>query len=607
MLQNLSVPKKLILSFMAVIGACGAATLIVLWCVVSLQRADAADLTSREVMKASDRLLAAAVEQQNAMRGYVANRDPAFIEVFDTSGADVKARMADLAASDVEGAYVAEQTALIAAAGAFEKSAAEIMALARDPAADGAAQSQAAAGARLTDIRQAVSAIQTREAAQAQARAEAKSAAFVQAYVSFAIGGVLALAIAVAAALWLIGALSRPVEAMTRAMGRLAGGDLNVAIPAMGRRDEIGRMADAVLTFKQNAEEKARLEAEAEAARLIAEAEQQAQAARDAEAARQQAQVVQGVARGLERLSGGQLAFRLNDPFAPEYEGLRTDFNAAMDRLQGVMRVIVERAAAIGASAREISHASDDLSRRTEQQAASLEETAAALEQITATVARSAEGAIEAGGVVRGARSEAVEGQAVVGRAIAAMSAIQQSSNQIGAIIGVIDEIAFQTNLLALNAGVEAARAGDAGRGFAVVASEVRALAQRSASAAKEIKTLISESGRQVGAGVALVGDTGQALERIAGQIERLTTIAEEIAASSQEQSSGLQQVNIAVTQMDQVTQQNAAMVEQSTAASHALASDAVELDRMMGQFALDDARDLDARGRMEALARAVA
>ena len=274
-----------------------------------------------------------------------------------------------------------------------------------------------------------------------------------------------------------------------------------------------------------------------------------------------------------------------------------------------MIRVLISLAAEAErcASAREISQASDDLSRRTEQQAASLEETAAALEQITATVARSAEGATEAGGVVRGAQSEAVDGQAVVGRAIAAMGEIERSSSEIGAIIGVIDEIAFQTNLLALNAGVEAARAGDAGRGFAVVASEVRALAQRSASAAKEIKTLITESGRQVGAGVALVGDTGHALERIAGQIQRLTVIAEEIAASSHEQSSGLQQVNIAVNQMDQVTQQNAAMVEESTAASHALASDAVELDRMMGQFALDDARDLDARGRMEALARAVA
>ncbi|WP_024353416.1 methyl-accepting chemotaxis protein [Brevundimonas naejangsanensis] len=607
MLHNLSVPKKLILSFMAVIGACGAATLIVLWCVASLQRADAADLTSREVLKASDRLLAAAVEQQNAMRGYVLTGDPAVLEQYEAGRRDLPVRLADLAASDIKGVYGQEQAQIRAAAAAFQEQAQAIMAEARDPAARGEALAQVGQVAKLTDIRTAVAAIRAKEAAEAEVVSRAKSGAFVQAYVSFAIGGVLALAIAVGAALWLIGALSRPVEAMTRAMSRLANGDLNVAIPAVGRRDEIGRMADAVLTFKQNAEEKVRLEAEAETARLASEIERQEQAARDAEAARQQAQVVDGVARGLERLSGGQLAFRLNDPFAPEYEGLRADFNAAMDKLQGVMRVIVERAAAIGASAREISQASDDLSRRTEQQAASLEETAAALEQITATVARSAEGAIEAGGVVRGARSEAVEGQAVVGRAIAAMGAIEQSSNQISAIIGVIDEIAFQTNLLALNAGVEAARAGDAGRGFAVVASEVRALAQRSASAAKEIKTLISESGRQVGAGVALVGDTGQALERIAGQIERLTLIAEEIAASSQEQSSGLQQVNIAVTQMDQVTQQNAAMVEQSTAASHALASDAVELDRMMGQFALDDARDLDARGRMEALARAVA
>ena len=199
-----------------------------------------------------------------------------------------------------------------------------------------------------------------------------------------------------------------------------------------------------------------------------------------------------------------------------------------------------------------------------------------------------------------------MKGQAVASRAIDAMGEIERSSNEIGNIIGVIDEIAFQTNLLALNAGVEAARAGDAGRGFAVVASEVRALAQRSAAAAKEIKTLISASGRQVGEGVQLVGDTGEALQRIGGQIERVTAIAGEIVASSQEQSSGLQQVNIAVAQMDQVTQQNAAMVEQSTAASHSLAQDARELDRMMGEFALEEAAT-DARGQQQRLARAVA
>lgn len=477
--------------------------------------------------------------------------------------------------------------------------------MARNPVRQPQAVASLEDAARLSDIRAAIAAIQDKEGVVAAARAEEKKAAFLQAYVSFAVGGVVALIIALGAIAWLIGALSRPIEAMTRAMARLASGDLSADIPAIGRRDEIGHMADAVLTFKQNAEEKVRLEAEAEVQRAAAERARAAQAERDAEMARQQAQVVDGIAAGLDRLSNGQLAFRLNATFAPEYEKLRADFNAAMARLQSTMSVIVDRSSAIGASAHEISEASNDLSRRTEQQAAPLEETAAALEQITATVARSAENAFEAGDVVKAARTEAVEGQTVVGRAVTAMGEIERSSNEIGNIIGVIDEIAFKTNLLALNAGVEAARAGDAGRGFAVVASEVRALAQRSAEAAKEIKTLISASSRQVGEGVQLVGDTGEALKRIGGQIERVTSITGEIVASSQEQSSGLKQVNVAVAQMDQVTQQNAAMVEEATAASHSLAQDARELDRMMGQFSLEDA--MDARGQQQMLARAVA
>ena len=606
MLQNLSVPKKLMLSFAAVIAACGMATMVVLWAVTVLQRADADNAASAEMFKASDLVLAAAVEQQNAMRAYVATRDADFIPKYEEPGKVLVSRLADLAAADVNAAYGQEQAALKGAVAAFHQSADGLMALARDPATQPQAVAGLEAGARLSDIRAAITSIQEKEAVVADANAKAKAFAYKEAYWSFAIGGVVALIIAFGAIAWLIGALSRPVEAMTRAMARLASGDLNVAIPAIGRRDEIGHMADAVLTFKQNAEEKVRLEAEAEVQRAAAEQARIAQAERDAEAARQQAQVVDGIAAGLDRLSSGQLAFRLNTAFAPEYEKLRADFNAAMTQLQSTMRVIVDRSSAIGASAHEISQASDDLSRRTEQQAASLEETAAALEQITATVARSAEGAIEAGGVVDGARQEATAGQAVVGRAIVAMGEIEQSSNEIGNIIGVIDEIAFQTNLLALNAGVEAARAGEAGRGFAVVASEVRALAQRSAEAAKEIKTLISASSRQVGEGVSLVGDTGHALERIAEQITRLTAIAREISASSQEQSSGLQQVNIAVAQMDQVTQQNAAMVEESTAASHSLAQDARELDRMMGQFSLDGGAT-DARGQQQMLERAVA
>ncbi|MBP7650287.1 MAG: methyl-accepting chemotaxis protein, partial [Phenylobacterium sp.] len=232
-----------------------------------------------------------------------------------------------------------------------------------------------------------------------------------------------------------------------------------------------------------------------------------------------------------------------------------------------------------------IAGASDDLSRRTEQQAASLEETAAALDEITATVKKSADGASHARAVVQTAKTGAADGGEIVRQAVLAMGEIEKSSTQISQIIGVIDEIAFQTNLLALNAGVEAARAGEAGKGFAVVASEVRALAQRSAEAAKEIKALISASSTQVGSGVQLVGKTGQALEMLVAQVDEIDGLVGEIAASAKEQATGLNEVNAAVNKMDQVTQQNAAMVEESTAAAHALNGEAVELRRLMGDF----------------------
>ncbi len=235
----------------------------------------------------------------------------------------------------------------------------------------------------------------------------------------------------------------------------------------------------------------------------------------------------------------------------------------------------------------EISTASNDLSRRTEQQASSLEETAAALDEITATVKKAAEGATHARKVVAGTKVDAEKSGEVVRKAVEAMGGIEKSSQQISQIIGVIDEIAFQTNLLALNAGVEAARAGDAGRGFAVVASEVRALAQRSAEAAKEIKGLISTSTTQVGQGVQLVAETGKSLERIMAKVAEINTVVSEIAAGAQEQATGLQQVNTAVNEMDKVTQQNAAMAEEATAAGRSLAQEAEQLTGLVGQFQL--------------------
>jgi methyl-accepting chemotaxis protein len=297
------------------------------------------------------------------------------------------------------------------------------------------------------------------------------------------------------------------------------------------------------------------------------------------------ATVISAVTGALKELANGNLTFRMVDNLPPDYAQIVQDYNEAASKLQDTMGVIATATEAIRSGTGEISHGSDDLSRRTEQQAASIEETAAALNQITDTVRQTADGAEQARNVVSTAKRDAETSGDVVRDAVSAMGQIEKSSQEISQIIGVIDEIAFQTNLLALNAGVEAARAGDAGRGFAVVASEVRALAQRSAEAAKEIKALISAAATQVGSGVKLVGEAGQSLQRIAGQVGEINTLVGEIAASAKVQASSLHEVNAAVTQMDQMTQQNAAMVEESTAACHTLAQEASELGRMLSQF----------------------
>lgn len=356
----------------------------------------------------------------------------------------------------------------------------------------------------------------------------------------------------------------RPLVDTANAMEEMSAGNYDIDVAGTERQDEIGILARSVSSLQIAATEKAM--AEREAAHVVAE-----------------------LGRSLDALADGDLTHTIDSSFGAQYDILRQRFNETVARLSGLLGQVAGSASRVGTGAAEIRSASDDLARRTEQQSASLEETAAALNQVTAIVQNTAINTRDINSAVSETHREASAGGAVVDHAVSAMGAIQQSSHEITQIIDVIDSIAFQTNLLALNAGVEAARAGDAGKGFAVVANEVRALAQRTADAAGEIKTLISTSTKQVEQGVALVGDTGQVLGQIVQRVADVTGKIAEISQATEMQASRLQQINSAVSGMDTVTQQNAAMVEESFAASRSLAGEAEQMSSLVARFRLSD------------------
>ena len=329
------------------------------------------------------------------------------------------------------------------------------------------------------------------------------------------------------------------------------------------------------------------------------------QKTREVEALGQQA--VAALRTGLAALAKGNLKVSIDEHLAPDFEPLRIDFNASISNLANAMASIYGSISVIENGSDEIASGASDLSRRTEQQAASLEQTAAALDEITSNVVNSNSRTEEARNVASEANKSATKSVEVASHAEDAMRKIEESSQQISNIIGVIDEIAFQTNLLALNAGVEAARAGDAGKGFAVVAQEVRELAQRSAHAAKEIKGLIQNSSTEVQGGVKLVRDVGEALKTIGSFISNINGHMEAIATASKEQSTGLAEVNKAVNSMDQATQQNAAMVQESTAASDSLNVELAKLRDLVAQFDIDDAGTVSHSASLQRTARAMA
>ncbi len=542
---------------------------------------DAQQVTLEQAMTARFAL----ARQENSMRGFMITRDPYFadrvgthLETFNTaveelgamiSGSDAQARIAathdgivtwhqeivqpilQLAASDVT--YPEARSLMVSGR------ADELIAPVED-ALDGIRDDQRAAIDGLL------------------AEDRTINHRFLQVMV---IGFVTTMGLAAVLGWALVRSIAKPIRAMTDSMHALAGGNLDVTVAGANRSDEIGRMAAAVEVFREASRERARLQL------LDAEvAERNRRAAAEAEqAAREQEAASTAFSQTLGRFLEGDLTARVEAEVSSAYASIKRDLNAGLERVRGLLAGIKVGMGAIRTSTTEIASAAEDLSRRTESQAANLEETAAAVEEITATVKAAADGSSHARQVVSTTKLDAERSGEVVGRAVQAMSAIQASSRQINQIIGVIDEIAFQTNLLALNAGVEAARAGEAGRGFAVVATEVRALAQRSAEAARQIKDLISASTTQVNQGVDLVGETGKALERIVTGVAEINDLVAAIASGAAEQSTGLAQVNVAIVQIDKITQQNAAMVEETTAAARTLATQAEEVAVQADRF----------------------
>jgi methyl-accepting chemotaxis protein len=407
------------------------------------------------------------------------------------------------------------------------------------------------------------------------------------------LAGLAVFFLGLGAAYLVIRSITGPLSDIRNALNAVADENVDLTIPHTNMTNEVGLMARATEALQQKVRERHAMEEHQQRQQEELDGERQQNLDMQRDEAALQTRVVSTIGTALEDLAKGDLTVRCGD-LGGRYAGLRDNFNEALAHLEAAMAKVNAKGIDIGGSKEEIRRASNELSQRTERQAANLEETSAALDELTVAVKQTADGAKEAAQRVVTVSGEANRSDAVVAEAIEAMSGIEQSSGEITKIIGVIDEIAFQTNLLALNAGVEAARAGESGKGFAVVAQEVRELAQRSAAAAKEIKDQISRSSSQVENGVRLVGEAGEALKRISTQVKAASDIVSKIADSAAEQDSTLRSISSSLNHLDQATQHNAAMAEETTASAEALAADTEELLNLIRSFRVSGTTNID-------------
>ncbi|MGH1479432.1 MAG: methyl-accepting chemotaxis protein [Geminicoccales bacterium] len=632
--KSFKIGAKFAAAFVAIIAIFLSISAATYFSLNDIEQADAWNTHTYEVLGEANVLIASVVNQETGVRGFLVSADENFLEPYIDGKKSFKSALDKLLRLTSDNPAQQERLRRVER---FEQEwrttiAEREILLMRNPATHGEARSLEASGAGkslMDQLRGAHQEFDQAERALLTVRTAAKEASTSFAVLAIGLGTAFMLVIAVAIGWLLTRNIASPIVMMTTVMRDLTQGKTDVIIPATGRKDEIGAMASALEVFKANAEEVKRLEAEQEAAQ--AAKEQERATAREQETAFQQEidNVTEAAARGdfsqriatdkcegiflsiarringlndmvrhatdelgtmLAAMANGDLSNRITGDYRGKFGELKDDANNTVEQLTTIIAQIQTATCEVENAAAEISSGTCDLSKRTEQAASNIEETAASTEEMSATVKQNAESAKNANQLAETANQTASKGGEVVEQAVGAMSGIEGSAQKITDIIGVIDEIAFQTNLLALNASVEAARAGEAGKGFAVVAQEVRQLAQRSAQAASDIKTLIQDSNSQVKDGVQLVNQAGEALDEILGSIGKVTGIVREISSASQEQAAGVQEINSSINTMDEMTQQNSALVEESTAAARALSEQASKLGELISFFKLDGA-----------------
>ncbi len=566
MLSSLPIPKKIGLSFALVIMTVFVMIGVLWWAFARIQATTSESSHAQDIYGYTLEMEGGVQRENSQMRGFLITSDEAYLkQYFESRATEMQS------ASKLDALLENDPKARAAVARSHEHMQ-EWRHTIGDPLIkrsrtdrEGAQQwlRDNSERVRVTTVLQALRDVRAQTVAELKNVRAARKAALLTGQWSLAIGAVVMIGVAAAMAMLLSRALGRPIVRLTGIMEALSRGRNDIAVPDAERGDELGSMSRAVVVFRDAAVAKARADAE-------------------------QNEVVERIGGALGQLADSDLTARLSG-FPASYAAIERDFNTAVSRLSGSLGAVRVNAAGISSGAVEMNEAADDLARRAEQQAASIEETSAAMNEIAQSVTAAATKAQSAEGIVRKASSDVANSEAIVRRTVSAIGDIERSSNEIAEIIAVIDGLSFQTNLLALNAGVEAARAGDAGKGFAVVASEVRALAERSAEAARDISARITTTVERVRSGVELANKTDESLRLIATGMQDISGLVESIAGGASEQATSIQQVNLAINDMDGVTQANAAMVEEVTAAVRALSAEARALEEQVNRFRVDE------------------